>query len=187
MRRGSSYSLWQLAKQINNMSDVLVNDMFARIMESIQENMEHLQEHLQAIDERLSAVGRSRGSNRSRVGTIVDTSPHSVAHSVISWDPASTTDSLMSRDPSPSPATNHHIGSIRSQDSLHPPTVVLLLLLHSTMLAEVPREKQLLQGCVLPNGASSNEVWLASTAAKEGGLMMILVLIILCLVVSVER
>jgi hypothetical protein len=103
------------------MSDVLVNDMFARIMESIQENTEHLQEHLQAIDERLSAVGRSRGSNRSRVGTIVDTSPHSVAHSVISWDPASTTDSPMSCDPSPSPATNHHIGSIRSQDSLHPP------------------------------------------------------------------
>ena len=139
------------------MSDVSVNDMFARIMESIQENTEHLQEYLQAIDERLSAVGRSRGPNRSRVGTIVDTSPHSVAHSVISWDPASTTDSLMSRDPSPS-----WLYSLTRLSSISIPlTVVLLLLHHSTMLAEVPREKKLLQGCVLPNGASSNEVWLA--------------------------
>eukprot|EP01082_Thalassiosira_pseudonana_P013088 g12120.t1 g12120 contig6:1258495-1259244(-) len=100
------------------MRDVSVNDMFARIVEPIQENTEHLQEHLQAIDERLSVVERSRGrlSNRSRVGTIVDTSPPLVAQSVISWDPVSSTDSLMSRDPSPSLVTQHHTGSVRSQD-----------------------------------------------------------------------
>jgi hypothetical protein len=122
-------------------------------------NTEHLQEHLQAIDERLSAVESSRGrlSNRSRVGTIVDTSPPSVAQSVISRDPVSSTDSLMSRDQSPSPVTQHHTGSFahKTLRHPHPPTVVLLLLLHSTLLAEVPR------GCALPNGAPSNVVWLA--------------------------
>eukprot|EP00970_Alexandrium_tamarense_P007417 scaffold1357_cov214-Alexandrium_tamarense.AAC.2 len=80
--------------------------------------MEHLQGHLQAIDERLSAVKRSRGrlSSCSRVGTIVDTPSPSLAQSVISRDPASTADPLMSHDPSPSPAKHHHTGSIRSQD-----------------------------------------------------------------------